>query len=117
MSSVQNDLVSLANAHMERVILEQFVAAVDATEDPALAKQLKGLCELFALSRMEEDSGWFLEAGYIQGNKAKAIRKLVNELCLNVRQNALPLVDAFAIPEEILAAPIAKTDAPKRRLL
>ena len=35
------------------------------------------------------------------------IRKLVNRLCGEVRQQALPLVDAFDIPDELLAAPIA----------
>ncbi len=45
--------------------------------------------------------------GYIEGSKAKAIRKLVNRLCGEVREQAVPLVSAFGIPDELLAAPIA----------
>ncbi len=102
-------MVALAHAHVERVILEQFVEAVTSCSDPELAAVLKTLCDLFALSRIEEDRGWFLESGYIEGNKAKAIRNLVNRLCAEVREQAVPLVDGFAIPDECLGAPIGLT--------
>ncbi|MDZ7647087.1 MAG: acyl-CoA dehydrogenase [Cytophagales bacterium] len=31
----------------------------------------------------------------------------MNQLCCDIRQNAVPLTDAFAIPEQCLSAPIA----------
>ncbi len=34
------------------------------------------------------------------------MRVLVNQLCGEVRRQALPLVNAFGIPDEILGAPI-----------
>jgi acyl-CoA oxidase len=43
----------------------------------------------------------------LEAGKARAIRKQVDALCLELRPAALGLVDAFAIPDEILAAPIA----------
>jgi len=39
--------------------------------------------------------------------KTKAIRRLVDKLCLQVRNQADALVEAFDIPDEILSAPIA----------
>jgi acyl-CoA oxidase len=72
-----------------------------------LQQVLATLCDLYALARIEADRGWFLEHGYIEGTKAKAIRKLTNKLCLEIRQQAVPLVDAFGIPDAVLAAPIA----------
>ncbi len=105
----QDHLVKLAYAHVESSILEQFVEMVDDVRDEALRSTLRVLSDLFALSRIEQDRGWFLEAGYLEGIKAKAIRKLVNRLCREVRLQALPLVDAFAIPDELIAAPIAMT--------
>lgn len=39
-------------------------------------------------------------------SQAKAIKKLIEQLCLELRGVALPLVDAFAIPDHILRAPI-----------
>jgi acyl-CoA oxidase len=39
--------------------------------------------------------------------RSKAITKAVNRLCAELRPNAEVLVDAFAIPDEVLGAPIA----------
>ena len=103
----QDHLVETAKAHVERIILERFAAGIDRCSDPRLAEILGTLCDLFVLWRIELDRGWFLEHGYIDGAKAKAIRKLVNKLCNELRDQAVPLVDAFGIPDACLAAPIA----------
>lgn len=107
MIECQDHLVNLAQAYIERVILEQFVAGVDQVDDPALAAVLKPICDLFALSHLEQHKGWYLETGYFEGNKTKAIRRQVDALCYEVSRMAVPLVDAFAIPDPCLAAPIA----------
>jgi acyl-CoA oxidase len=46
----------------------------------------------------------------MEGVKSKAIRKLVNQLCWDIRQEAVPLVNAFEIPDVCLSAPIALTN-------
>ncbi|MFT5766073.1 MAG: acyl-CoA oxidase, partial [Saprospiraceae bacterium] len=51
--------------------------------------------------------GWYLENEYMQPPKTKAIRRVVNKLCKEVRKDAGLLVDAFDIPKQCLAAPIA----------
>ena len=38
--------------------------------------------------------------------QVKAISKLMEDLCRELRAMAVPLVDAFAIPDHILRAPI-----------
>ena len=48
-----------------------------------------------------------MEYDYLEAPKSKAIRSTVDALCLKVRGNALGFVDAFGIPDELLAAPIA----------
>ncbi len=103
----QHHLVQVAFAHVERVILEQFILQVNQTKDAGCKAVLKKLCQLFALSQMEKNKGWYLESGYLEGVKTKAIRKMVNHLCWDIRQEAVPLVDAFKIPESCLSAPIA----------
>jgi acyl-CoA oxidase len=45
----------------------------------------------------------------IAPSKSKAIQKLLLKLCANLRSVAGALVDAFAIPDGILRAPIATT--------
>ena len=105
----QDHLVKMASAHVEKVILEQFANAIEKCEQehPSLLPVLNQLCSLYALSKIEKDSGWFLEKGYIESGKSQAIRHQVNLLCNELRPNATALVDAFGIPDKILGAPIA----------
>ncbi len=104
----QHHLVEVAFAHVERVILEQFQLAVQRTSDEGCKKVLNKLCVLFALNQFEKNKGWYLENGYMEGVKTKVIRKHLNQLCWEVRQDAVPLTDAFKIPEACLSAPIAR---------
>jgi acyl-CoA oxidase len=102
----QHHLVQVGFAYVERIILEKFIEQVNATKDPGCQAILRKLCQLFALSQIDINKGWYLENGYMDGVKTKAIRKLVNQLCWDIRQEAVPLVDAFKIPDACLAAPI-----------
>lgn len=107
MIECQDHLVNLAQAYVERVILEQFMAGLATVEEPALAVVLKKLCDLYALWHLEQHKGWYLEAGYFEGTKTKAIRRRIDILCAELSQEAVALVNAFAIPDQCLAAPIA----------
>jgi acyl-CoA oxidase len=103
----QHHLVQVGFAYIERIVLEKFIEQVKNTSDKNCQSILKKLCTLFALSQIDKNKGWYLEQGYMSGAKTKAIRKLLNQLCWDVRQEAVPLVDAFAIPDSCLSAPIA----------
>ncbi|RKH48265.1 acyl-CoA dehydrogenase family protein [Corallococcus sicarius] len=105
-NQVQTHLLALAHASVERIVLEQFLHGVAAVKDEALKPVLGRLADLFGLSCMESASGWFLEHGYLEAPKAKAIRRERVQLCLELRPDALGLVDAFGIPDSCLAAPI-----------
>lgn len=96
-------MLQLAESYLERVLLDEFSNAVATIENKAIHEVLQSIYQLFALHKLEEHKGWFLEAGYMEGVKTKAIRKLVSQLCWEIRQDALPLVDAFGIPENCLA--------------
>ncbi|SCX92648.1 acyl-CoA dehydrogenase family protein [Flavobacterium caeni] len=103
----QHQMLAVARAFLERVILEQFQAAVSKTKDKKCQAAMENLCKLYALSQIETNKGWYLEADYMEGAKTKAIRKMVNQLCWELRPDAVPLAEAFAIPDALLAAPIA----------
>ena len=107
---VQDHLMSLAEAHIERVVYEQFQAAVEECDDDDVAAQLELLRNVFALDRLHEEIGWYLEAGYVDPPKSKAIRTQLNAVCKEAREQAVHLVDAFGIPKEVLSAPIAFDD-------
>ena len=99
----QNHLINLAHAYIEKVILEQFTLAVNSVEQDDLKMILEKLRQLFALNLLDLNKGWYLENGYIEGAKSKAIRKQRTALCKEVASHSLDLVDAFAIPDKLLA--------------
>ena len=101
----QDHAVATATAHIERVVYEEFAAVVDAVDGPQRAV-LDRLRDLFAVDRIVADRGWFLEHGYLSGGQTKALQLQLNELCRELRPDAGMLVDAFGIPDELLAAPI-----------
>jgi len=103
----QHQMIEVGTAYVEMIILEQFQQQLARTHDDGCKKVLTQLYNLFALYHMDLHKGWYLEQGYVEGVKTKAIRKMVNQLCWDIRQEAVPLTDAFAIPESCLAAPIA----------
>ncbi|MFN4958386.1 MAG: acyl-CoA dehydrogenase, partial [Cyclobacteriaceae bacterium] len=103
----QHHLVMVSQAYVERILLEEFRTQIERVTDAGCRAVLKKLCDLFALSQIDKNKGWYLEQGYMEGVKTKAIRKLVNQLCWDIRQDAVPLVDAFDIPDKLLSAPIA----------
>lgn len=108
----QDHLVTLAKASVERNLLECFQAAVQRCADAPTQAVLAQFCGLFALSRLEFDRAWFLENGYFEGAKSKAIRDQVLELCRQTRLMAWDVMAAFGIPDKLLAAPIALGDFP-----
>ncbi|MFT5680949.1 MAG: acyl-CoA oxidase [Myxococcota bacterium] len=103
----QPAMVELARAHVEHTVHDRFRRVVEDCTDPALAAVLNDLCDLYALSRIEAERGWFLENGYLTPAKSQAIRAEVMALCDGLAGEAVALVDAFAIPDEAIGAPIA----------
>lgn len=104
---VQHQMLEVAQAYLERVVLEQFQLAIEEVTDTQTKEILLKLCQLYALAQLEKNKGWYLEDGYMEAVKTKAIRKMVNQLCWDIRPDAVALVNAFNIPESCLAAPIA----------
>jgi len=98
----QNHLLELAKAYSERVLMENFVTVIEKLENATLKPLLERLCSLYALHTIEQHSGWFLEQDYMDGAKTKAIRKVVDKLCAQLRADAEGLVAAFGIPDDCL---------------
>ena len=103
----QDHVLEAARAHVDRIVLEAFVGAVDRAEEGPVKDTLSKLCDLYALSTIEEQRGWYFEHSRMSAPQSKAITRRVNALCGELRAQARTLVDAFAVPEELLG-PIAK---------
>ncbi|MFB6895442.1 acyl-CoA dehydrogenase family protein [Streptomyces hydrogenans] len=104
-SSVQDHVIALAHAHMERLVLESFVDACEALPADGNKVALGLLCDLYALSAIEADRAWFMEHGRLTVQRSKAISREVNDLCRRVRPLAVDLVDAWRVPPPLLRAP------------
>ncbi|MEV4057451.1 acyl-CoA dehydrogenase [Amycolatopsis sp. NPDC049688] len=105
-NSAQDHVLRAGRVHVERLVLEAFAAAVERCEDPDARTLLERVCDLYALSAIEEDLAWFLGHGRLTASRGKAVTSAVNRLCSELRPHARTLVDAFAIPEQFLAAPM-----------
>jgi acyl-CoA oxidase len=105
-SAAQDHVLCLGRVHVDRFVLSAFAAAVGRCTDTDAAALLDRVCDLYALRTIEADRAWFLEHGRLTSTRAKAITAAVNALCAGLRPHARTLVDAFAIPENFLAAPM-----------
>ncbi|MFN2590430.1 MAG: acyl-CoA dehydrogenase [Actinomycetota bacterium] len=106
-AAVGDHAVATARAHVERLVLEYFDAAIRKVRRKRVAEVMNLLANLYALERFERDRGWFQEHGRLSANRSKAIVRAVTQLCREVRPMALNLVEAFGIPDQAVAAPIA----------
>lgn len=103
-NDAQDHLLRTARAHVDRIVLEAFVAGIDRCPDPGTRALLGRVCDLYVLSTIEADLAWFLAHGRLTATRAKAVTSAVNALCEQLRPHAQTLVDAFAIPAPFLGA-------------
>lgn len=102
----QGHLIAMAEAYIHRVVLESSQERLRTVSDPPVRHVLDKLIQLYALHTLESNAAWYLEHGYMEPVKTKAIRRQVDQLCWELRQEAVPLVHAFGIPDSLLNARI-----------
>jgi acyl-CoA oxidase len=100
-NAVQDHVLHTAQAHIDRIVLEAFVAGIDACEDEEARGILNMVCDLFALSVIEDDKAWFVEHRFLSTERSKAVTRGINERCRDLRPYAETLVDGFGIPEQL----------------
>jgi acyl-CoA oxidase len=113
-NDAQDHLLHTARAHVDRIVLEAFVAAVDRSPGPDAGTLLGHVCDLYVLATIEADLAWFLSHGRLTATRAKSVTSAVNALCEQLRPHAQTLVDAFAIPGQYLGA-VMLGDEPRRQ--
>ena len=100
-NSVQDHVLHAASAHIDRIVFESFVAGIDACPDPEARKIFELVCDLYALSIIEEDKAWYIEHRFLSMDRAKAVTAAINDRCRKLRPYAEVLVDGFGIPEQL----------------
>ncbi len=101
----QDHVIAAGRAHVDRVVLEAFQAAVQGAPEE-IQDVLKDVYDLHALSTIEAERAWYLEHGRLSPGRSKAITGLVNELCGVVRPVAVELVEAFGVPGAAVQVPM-----------
>ena len=106
-NEAQDHVLLAARVHVDRILLEAFVAGIDACDDAAARAALVMVCDLFVMSNLEADKAWLLEHGRLTPARSKVVTAQVNRLCADLRPIADSLIEGFGIPLEWLGAPIA----------
>ena len=105
----QTHLIAVAIAHIERFINEEFLKYISKIETSPEKTALQLMQQIYALDAIQRDKGWFLENDYINGDKAKAIRKVLAKCYRQVRPQAKSYVAAFGIPDVLRNAEIVSS--------
>ena len=101
---VQDHVLHAAEAHIDRVVLEAFVAAIDDCKDETACGLLSELCDLYALTVIDGDKAWFMEHRQLSVERAKAVGRGINERCRTLRPYALTLAEGLGVPEYLLGS-------------
>ena len=114
-NAAQDHMLAAARAHIDNALLTAFVRGIEQVPPGPEHELLVTVCDLFALSTIEADRAWIQEHGRLTAARSKSIVAAVNELCGRLRPYALTLIEAFGIPENAIAAPIAQGAEEKRQ--
>lgn len=103
-NNAQDHILAAGTAHIDRLVLEAFIEGIGDIEDPEAKKLAEGMCDLFVYTLLEEHAAWFIMHRFMSVERAKAVRRGVNELVDRLRPHALTLIEGLGVPEEMLDA-------------
>lgn len=81
-----------------------------ALAEPSIRPILTDVAVLFGLWSMEKDSGVFLQSGYLTNTDTREVTSLVDEYCSKVRDQAIPLTDAFNFSDFFINSTLGNYD-------
>ncbi len=103
-NALQDHMIYAARVHTDRIVLESFIGGIEATADPQAKQVLNRLCDLYAVSSLAGDRGWFVEHGRMSAGRSKALVTMVDQLCARLRPDALAIVEGLGMPLHLLGA-------------
>ncbi|MFI0773445.1 acyl-CoA dehydrogenase [Streptomyces sp. NPDC021212] len=102
-----NPALDLVDAYATRRAAQAFLAAVDRIADDATRSLLEQVFQLFVLERLAPHAGLLLADGHLTADTVRELAPAVDRVGAGLAPHALALVEAFAIPDGLLQAPIA----------
>ncbi|RCH91857.1 fatty-acyl coenzyme A oxidase [Rhizopus stolonifer] len=98
-----------AKLHSFGYLFHRFADGVSKTSGDLYDILIK-VCLLYGLYSIEENAGAFLEYQYFTPPQIEFVRSSVNRLCKQVRDQAIPLVDAFNLSDYVINSPLGRRD-------
>ncbi len=103
--------LAAVQAHARWQAAVAFMAAAGNAADPAARSLLRQLCQLFMLNQVSGCTGDLLAEGYVTAEHVRQLHTITDTLIENLAPSMMTLVEAFDLPDEILAdIPIANED-------
>lgn len=109
---VSYERVLLSRLRCHQYLLHTLVQVLDRKKTPDLQEPLEKVARLYALTSIVETyAREFIAHGIMSGEASLIVTsKLIPQLCLEVRQQAIPLTDSFQIPDTLLNSAIGTHD-------
>ena len=102
-----SDLVqSAAHAYGERLVSEVCLNT-QKSADPSLQDILSKLHQLYLVTIVERNLGWFVSQRLIPVWASGKVSEVAQELCREIAPQSLALSDAFGLTDDMISAPIA----------
>ncbi|RLU78190.1 acyl-CoA oxidase [Streptomyces griseocarneus] len=103
-----NPALEAVAAHAAVQAADAFLAAVARVTHPEARRLLHDLCRLFLLGQVEQHTGSLLVDGRMTADQVWQLPDAMDNLTASLAPHMTTLVEAFAVPEEILGAiPVA----------
>lgn len=90
--------------------MHAFLQQVRAVPSGPVQEVLRKLFLLFCLNRVANDASTHLGDGWMNEKQLELVQEKVRELLRDVRKDAIPLVDAFGIPDSLINSPLGRYD-------
>ncbi|KAI9259010.1 acyl-CoA dehydrogenase/oxidase [Phascolomyces articulosus] len=106
------DIARISKAHCQYMIVRWFFTGLQSANElgPNERKVMQTLAYLFALHTIDTEMSEFMMSGYLSPAQGKLVKDQVLELVARIRPDAVPLVDALALPDYYLASALGRSD-------
>ncbi|MFE9578130.1 acyl-CoA dehydrogenase [Nocardia sp. NPDC006044] len=103
-NNAQDHILAAGTAHIDRLVLEAFIEGIEGIQDQEARDLAETVCDLYVYATLEENRDWYIMHRFMSVERAKAVRRGVNELVDRLRPEALTLVEGMGVPESMLRA-------------
>ena len=104
----ESDLVQeVAKSYGLRLLSDSFLTNIK-NADPSIKDMLQKLYLLFSINEVKMSADWYLLNDVITPDTARQVTARYNELCKDIGEQSMALIDSFGIPDAMLSAPIAQ---------